>query len=316
MQSKWASLRVVDGRPVLRFERRLPHPVEKVWATTTDPAEMAHWFPSTVRTSLRVGASMTFDVGDGLEFLSKGEILELDPPKVYAFRWADSVLRFELVPDGNGCLLVFTHTLGRGHLGRDRRSAARQAAAWDGCLQLLTARLDRRSEPLQGPWWFERAERYVEEFGLGEGELRETGNGYLVRFERHIVQSVDEVWNGIVDGETAVLGGPPPAPSTNRHVAAGPVTALDPPRLLEYEWSDGNAAGRVRFDIGPQLPVGCRLVVTQTIPPRHAGLRATALAAWHTHLELLFAAVHGAVRRPWPTERTEKLRAMYADRMP
>ena len=36
------------------------------------------------------------------------------------------------------------------------------------------------------------------------------------------------------------------------------------------------------------------------------------LAAWQTHLELVFAALHGDVRCPWPAERTEALRAHYA----
>lgn len=316
MEQKSASLRVVDARPVLRFERRLRHSVDTVWNAITDPAEMAHWFPTAMRTTLRVGASITFDVGDGVEFLSEGEILELDPPKVYAFRWADSVLRFELIPDADGCLLVFTHTLGgRGTWG-DPPSAARQAAGWDGCLELLAARLDGRQKSLDGPWWLERAEHYVEKFGLGEGEIRETENGYLVRFERDLVQPVDEVWNALVEGQTLMIGGSPPARSTNGYVPAGPVTALDAPILLEYEWSGGNApTGRVRFELKVQIPIGCRLVVTQTIPRTLAGLRATALAAWHTHLELLFAALHGDIRCPWPAERTEKLRAMYADRL-
>src|SRR6202012_5001916 len=39
------TLTMIDGRPVLRFERRLRHPVATVWRAITDPAELAGWFP-------------------------------------------------------------------------------------------------------------------------------------------------------------------------------------------------------------------------------------------------------------------------------
>ncbi|MBV8934055.1 MAG: SRPBCC domain-containing protein, partial [Kutzneria sp.] len=55
-----ASLRIVEGTPVLRFERRIAHPPAKVWRAVTDPAEMAHWFPAAVETELRTGAAMRF----------------------------------------------------------------------------------------------------------------------------------------------------------------------------------------------------------------------------------------------------------------
>jgi len=116
----------IDGRPVLRFERQLAHPPAKVWKAITDPAEMAHWFPAAVDfpgavdTELKPGATMRFTFPDAapLDTTGEGEILEFDPPKVYAFRWNTDVLRFELVPDGSGCRLVFSQTLGGGWVGR------------------------------------------------------------------------------------------------------------------------------------------------------------------------------------------------------
>ena len=38
----------VDGRPALRFERRLPHPVARVWRAVSEPAELERWFVATV----------------------------------------------------------------------------------------------------------------------------------------------------------------------------------------------------------------------------------------------------------------------------
>lgn len=326
MDTPLGTMRTVEGRPVLRFERRLAHPPEKVWRAVTDPAEMSHWFPAQVDTELRVGASMRFSFGDDKFDLggkyTEGEILELTRPKVYAFRWADSVLRFELVPEVSGCRLVFTHTLSGTGTEGDRPSVARIAPGWDVCLDTMAARLDSAPAPkVDDVWVLDRAERYVEELGLGEGEVRAHPGGYLVRFERDLVQSVDQVWAALTEpadpdiGEPAV-GSAPDVRFTNGYVPAGTVTEVEPPRVLEYTWlHEGAPAGRVRFELNNQEPIGCRLVVTQTLPSTWADLRATALAAWQTHLELLFAALHGDVRCPWPAERTEKLLQMYADRL-
>jgi len=35
-----------QGRSVLRFERLLAHPPERVWRALIEPGELAHWHPS------------------------------------------------------------------------------------------------------------------------------------------------------------------------------------------------------------------------------------------------------------------------------
>ena len=42
------TLQTIDGRPALRFERRLAHPIERVWRAVTEPAELARWFVAPV----------------------------------------------------------------------------------------------------------------------------------------------------------------------------------------------------------------------------------------------------------------------------
>ena len=37
-------------------------------------------------------------------------ITQLDPPRLLEFTWGDDPLRFELRPEGDGCVLVFTQT--------------------------------------------------------------------------------------------------------------------------------------------------------------------------------------------------------------
>lgn len=319
MEASWATLDTDDGRPVLRFERYLAHPPEKVWKAVTDPAEMEYWFPASIHTELRVGAPMKFsfaghnpDVTSGYD---EGEVLEFDPPRVYAFRWTDSVLRFEVIPDGAGSRLLFSHALsGTGTWG-DRQSSARNAAGWDVCLAILVTRLDQSTQTLEGAWSFERAEGYVELFGLGEGECRAVDHGYLLRFERDLPQSVDAVWAQLCDGTAVSVGASPPPWLVHDAVSAGSLTKVDPPHLLEYEvLHDDDAVGVVRFELRHQEPLGCRLVVTQTLPEALAELRAPALAAWQVRLELLFAALHGQ-SRPWPAERAAELERAYATRL-
>ncbi|MEA2229670.1 MAG: hypothetical protein QOF04_3300, partial [Solirubrobacteraceae bacterium] len=55
----------VDGRPAVRFERRLAHPVDAVWRAVTEPDQLAHWFPSAVSLELRPGGRMAFTSPDG-----------------------------------------------------------------------------------------------------------------------------------------------------------------------------------------------------------------------------------------------------------
>jgi hypothetical protein len=71
----------------------------------------------------------------------------------------------------------------------------------------------------------------------------------------------------------------------------------------------------VRWVFAHDPEVGTSVELTQSVPPRLADVRAIALAAWHVHLELFFAATQGEIRCPWPEERTEQLRAMYAARI-
>lgn len=316
-----ATLDTVDGKPVLRFVRRLAHPQAKVWRAVTEPAEMAHWFPARISTELRAGAPMRFSFGDddldGAGAWAHGEILEFDPPRVYAFRWHDSVIRIELVPDGAGCVLHFSETLGGVGTHGDRPSVARQAPGWEACLLALAARLDGGPAPVTDPAWFlAHAERYVEEFGLGEGEVRETTDGFIVRFERDLVPPHDVVWSTLTEGTEPAPGAAPPARFTHGYTTPGPVTAVEPGRVLEYGYLDGDdLTGRVRFELRHQEPMGTRLVVTQTVPARLADRLAVTLAAWQTQLELMFAALYGDVRCPWPADRTEELAKRYADRL-
>jgi uncharacterized protein YndB with AHSA1/START domain len=288
----WATLETIDGKAVLRFERRLAHPPEKVFRAISDPAELAHWFPATVETELRAGAPIRFTFEDVDFEAPDGELLEIDRPKLLVYRWGDSVLRWEVVPDGTGCRLHFTHTLGGGEAWGGRLAAARHAAGWDVCLAALEARLDG-AEP-ERPDWLARDEAYLERFGLADGELREHGDGRQVRFERDLVQPVEAVWAMLTEGADHVPGEEPPPRFATAEFAPGAITAAKPGRALEYEWQhDGAAAGHVRWEL-VEHDFGSGLILTQTLPARLDELAPVALAAWKRHLRSLVATLHGA----------------------
>jgi uncharacterized protein YndB with AHSA1/START domain len=307
-----ARLDTIAGQPVLRFERRLPHSPATVWRALTEPAQMRAWFPALVDTELRVGAHMWFTF-EGEDVSTHGEILELDEPKVYAFRWNDDVLRFEVLPQPEGCLLVFTHALGGGWAGR--LGAGRNAAGWDVCLDGLQGHLAGERFP-QPEDWLPRIEGYVERFGLATGEVEDRGDSAVVRFARDLVwMPVAQVWDLLVEGNDVERGGSPPLRFTNGYVPAGAVTCVDPPHRLEYPWLlEDEPAGRVHWELAHDPATGSRVVLTQTVPSRSADALPTFLAAWQVHLELLFAAVQGQ-SRPWPQGRTEQLEQAYRKRL-
>ena len=74
------------------------------------------------------------------------------------YTWDESVLRFELRSDGDGCLLVFTHAFGA------RDDAAKFAAGWHLCLEGLESLL--AGAPASGSMdrWHELHDEYAATF--------------------------------------------------------------------------------------------------------------------------------------------------------
>ena len=57
------TLSTVDGRPALSFERRLAHPVERVWRAVSEPDELARWFVSRAEWTPEAGETFDPEVG-------------------------------------------------------------------------------------------------------------------------------------------------------------------------------------------------------------------------------------------------------------
>lgn len=118
------------GRYVVRLERHLPHPVERVWSALVKPEQLSQWYPlDVVDIDLQVGGRIVFDDGEGTIY--RGEIQEMDHPRVFSFTEENDLLHIRLEPDGAGCLLIFTHSFD------DASIAESVETGWNECLNEL-----------------------------------------------------------------------------------------------------------------------------------------------------------------------------------
>jgi uncharacterized protein YndB with AHSA1/START domain len=129
--STHGQLEEVDGAWRLRFTRKLPHPPEKVWRALTEPDQLSTWFPTTIEGDRATGAALRFSFPNGEAPDFDGTMLACDPPSVLEFQWGPDRLRFEIRPDGDGCVLTLYDIL------EDQGKAARDAAGWHVCLDAL-----------------------------------------------------------------------------------------------------------------------------------------------------------------------------------
>ena len=151
------TLERTDAGPRLRFERRLGHPPQRVWAAITEPEQLKAWFPDTIVVQeWRVGAPLRFEHA-GLDLNFDGEVLAVEEGRLLEFRWGTDRIRFEVEPDGDGTKLTLLDTIDE--LGK----AARDAAGWHACLDALEASLS--GESVDADVWSAVHPSYVERFG-------------------------------------------------------------------------------------------------------------------------------------------------------
>jgi uncharacterized protein YndB with AHSA1/START domain len=154
-----------DGRDVIRFERRLDHPIERVWAALTEPSELIGWWGDAdlelVEGGRFVMRWLNTD-GEGNPFVMHATIRQLDPPRLLETEGSGhGVLRWELRPDGDGTILRFSSTL---DLADEYRTMT--LAGWHMHLDALAAMLAGESVDLVNiPGWEPLHQRYVAKLG-------------------------------------------------------------------------------------------------------------------------------------------------------
>ena len=117
---------------ILRFRRRLRHPVEAVWAALTEDEHLEGWFPTTIEGARVAGAPLPYAFRQGQGESFEGQMRAFEPPSLMELRWADDVLRFELEAEGSGCVLSLTVSFS------EYGKAARDATGWHVCLEQLS----------------------------------------------------------------------------------------------------------------------------------------------------------------------------------
>ncbi|HEX4010149.1 MAG TPA: SRPBCC family protein [Solirubrobacteraceae bacterium] len=149
----------IDGRPVVRFERTFPHPITEVWAAVTTPARLEKWFPTSVEfDELRPGEPITFRFEEDRFPRMSGEIREVQAPTRLVFTWGEDELTFDLAEsdEGDACRLSFSVVLD------SAEKAARDAAGWDDCLDMLDEVVsgETPSRPFKSARWQGRYAEY------------------------------------------------------------------------------------------------------------------------------------------------------------
>ncbi len=151
---------VLTEPATLTLRRRLPAPVERVWAYLTESDLRRRWLaagdmvleegaPFTLvwRNSELTDPPGTVPEGFGAEHRMESRITEVDPPRRLAFTWNGSGdVSIDLAPDGDGTLLTLVH-----RRLPDRRVMVMVGAGWHAHLDVLAARADGRTP--SAPFW-------------------------------------------------------------------------------------------------------------------------------------------------------------------
>ncbi len=136
----------IDGRPALRFERELAHPIETVWHAITTPGELDEWFPTTVSGEVVAGGALRFEHRHADLPHMHGKVIDFDPPRLFAFTWGGDHLRFDLEPLGAEQRTLLRLTV----LLDVQDKAARDASGWHVTLDGLERHLAGGSAPASG----------------------------------------------------------------------------------------------------------------------------------------------------------------------
>ncbi len=157
------------------------------------------------------------------------------------------------------------------------------------------------------------------------GEVTQTESGYEARLERYVAHGQHELWKMLTDSEKLPRWLAPGFVEQRQGGQAridfemsgstidSTVTAVDPPSLLEYSWSSGDAPHRpLRWELSPE-GAGVRLTLTLQLPI-HENVP-IACAGWEAHLDMLLAALEG-VPISFPVQRFKEARGYYEELVP
>jgi uncharacterized protein YndB with AHSA1/START domain len=162
-----------DGETAeLRFERLLDHPATEVWDALTRPERLSDWLAE-ASIEATEGRSVEMHFMNPVGYSVTGIVKRAEAPKVLEYTWTspgepDGVVKWQLIPVGDSCILLLTHTL-QGHWNE-----AGTLAAWHVHLSLLASSLAGAvTWPFPDGLWEELQERYADTIGAESGKVGE-----------------------------------------------------------------------------------------------------------------------------------------------
>ncbi len=146
----------------VRFERLLPRPPETVWRALTDPERLSDWMGKS-ELEPRVGGRIRLLITQARPMTGVIQIWE--PHKVLEFSWSNgdapnSVVRYELTPEGDGTRLVFTQKR------MPYLTCALMLPGWHFLFTRLHGLMDEVAQQQTRATWKDLQTRYVEHYQL------------------------------------------------------------------------------------------------------------------------------------------------------
>ncbi|TVR75410.1 MAG: SRPBCC family protein [Sphaerobacteraceae bacterium] len=162
-----ASIEQYGDLYVIRFERHLHHPIERVWAALTDPEKLQQWLAATELDPVPDGRYVLHF--QNIEHTHVGRVIRYEPPYLFEHTFGDDangVVRWELSPSEEGCLLRLSHTI------YSSTGMANFMAGWHAHLELLQHVLSGSPQPWSWDSWHRHNDRYeaIVEREMGDGE--------------------------------------------------------------------------------------------------------------------------------------------------
>ena len=107
------TVETTEGGYQLQFERRINHPIERVWNALTDPDRLIEWLAAAPTLDLTPGGAIELrwqnTDPDGNQAIAIGTITALEPPSTIEYDTdIHGLIRWELEPSQGGCLLRLT----------------------------------------------------------------------------------------------------------------------------------------------------------------------------------------------------------------
>ena len=144
------TLETGDGRHVMRYGRRLAHPIDRVWAALTEPSELRGWLADAdieLVAGGRVQLRWLNTDDEGNSAVADGTVSALDPPRLFELDTdPHGILRWELREADGGTALTLTVSVPAPKAGVDLARAG-----WHIHLEHLADALDGR--PVDWPAW-------------------------------------------------------------------------------------------------------------------------------------------------------------------